>query len=372
MTRLSRLFPCLPLVLSLATLTSCGNGDNGAPEAQAQPATKVKVTKVETKDYADKLEALGTLRALEAISLSATVTERVAEIFFEDGDQVKKGDLLVRLQDEEEVAILKASEAELAEQEREIKRLERLVSQGAVSEVRLEEYQTRREVAVRRIEEAQAQINDRQITAPYDGTLGFREVSVGALVTPSDLISTLDILDPVKLDFTVPETFLSDLKPGQEIAARTQTYPDRDFIGKVTQIDTRVNPVTRSITVRAEIPNKEDLLRPGMLMTTNLEKNPQSSPSIPERALVSVQSNHFVFVVENPDSEAPTVKRTPVEIGRRLPGYLEIPGGLEVGQTIVTDGIIGLADGATVDIIGQFEKPADPYSPSDASTSTAE
>ncbi len=321
------------------------------------------MTTVQRQAYADKVEALGSLRAYEAIDVSSNVTERVAELFFEDGDRVKKGDLLVRLEDAEELAAMKANEAELAETEREIRRLERLVEQGAVSEVRLEEFLTRREVARQRIAEAKAQISDRQITAPFDGVLGFREVSPGAMLSPEDRIATLDVLNPLKLDFTVPETFLSDLQPGLNIVAQSDAYPNQGFAGTVTQVDTRVNPITRSATVRAEMPNPDAELRPGMLMTIELAKNPQDSLSIPERALVSVQSNHFVFVVDTPQADSSQVTRVGVKIGRRIPGYVEIVEGLEEGQTIVTDGLIGLLSGPTVEIIGDFTSPAEPYQP---------
>jgi len=320
---------------------------------------------VEERFYADRIEALGTVRAMEAIDLSANVTERVAEVAFEDGDRVKKGDLLIRLEDAEEVAMMEAAKAEMKEQEREIKRLESLVAEGAVSEVRLEEYRTRREVAMQRVEEARAQIDDRHIVAPFDGVLGFRRVSVGALVSPEDLIATLDILDPVKLDFSVPETFLGDLRPGLEIEAFTEAFPDETFAGTVTQIDTRVNPVTRSITARAEIPNPDHRLRPGMLMTTTLTKNSRKSLSVPERALVAVQTNHFVYVIDG--GEGAVVRRTSVSIGRRVPGFVEIREGLELGQEVVTDGLVGLADGASVEIIGRFDSPSEPYNPSGVS-----
>lgn len=353
----------LGLICLAALFSGCEKGpDNPSTGPASAPAAKVKTTPVTTRLFSDQVEALGTVRAQEAIDLSANVTDRVAEVAFEDGDQVKKGDLLLRLEDAEEIAMLEGAKAGLAEQEREIKRLQSLVAEGAVSEVRLEEYRTQREVARQRVEEAQAQIADRRITAPFDGVLGFRRVSVGALVGPGDLIATLDVLDPVKLDFAVPETFLNDLKPGQEISALTEAYPDESFTGIVTQIDTRVNLVTRSITVRAEIPNPGHRLRPGMLMTTTLSKNPLESLSIPERALVSVQANHFAFVVEDGNA-----RRATVTIGRRVPGYVEITAGLEAGETVITDGLLGLTDGAAVEVIGEFDSPAEPYSPSGVS-----
>ncbi len=295
----------LPLAIAVAATGGCRKAEDEGPAASTdQPPAKVRTVKVNTRTFADQVEALGTVRAEEAIDLSANVTERVAEVAFEDGDRVEKGDLLIRLEDAEEVAAMEAAKAEMAEQEREIKRLQGLVSEGAVSEVRLEEYRTRKEVAQQRVEEARAQITDRNIVAPFDGVLGFRRVSVGALVSPGDLIATLDILDPVKLDFTVPETFLNDLEPGQEIVAHTEAYPDAEFVGKVTRIDTRVNAVTRSITVRAEVPNPDLRLRPGMLMTTTLKKNPRESLSIPERAVISVQSNRYVYVVAHGQADS--------------------------------------------------------------------
>lgn len=357
------------LVLGCGIL-NCGcqkQEDSGAstPGSAAQPAAKVQFATVDHRTFSDKVEALGTVLAFEAIDISPNVTERIAELFFEDGDQVKKGDPLLRLEDTEELAILEGAKVLMAEQEREIQRLESLVAEGAVSEVRIEEYRTQRDLAKQRVGEAQAQIDDRHINAPFDGVLGFRRVSTGALVSPGDLIATLDVLDPIKLDFTVPETFLDDLKNGLEIIAASDAFPDTEFKGTVTQIDTRVNPVTRAVTVRAEIPNSNNQLRPGMLMTTTLENNPSDSLSIPERALMSVQSKNFAFVIDDIKSDSPKVTRVDVKIGRRLPGYVEILEGLTEGAHIVSDGLIGLSDGAAVEIIGEFEAPADAYNPID-------
>ncbi len=319
---------------------------------------RVRIATVEARNFADEIEALGTVRAMEATEISATVIERIAEIHFEDGDEVKKGDLLAKLQDAEQVAVLQGARAQLAEAEREIARLENLVTTGSVAEVRLEEYRTRREIALQRVAEAQAQIDDRHILAPFDGVLGFRQVSVGALVTPGNVITTLDVLDPVKIDITVPETFLGDLKPGDEIVASTEAYPGEKFAVRVSRIDTRVNPTTRSFTVRAEGRNEDHRLRPGMLMTSVIGKNYRNSPALPERSVTSVHANHFVFVL---DGDAGTVARTRVILGQRVPGYVEVLEGIEEGTVVVTDGFLGLGDGAEVQVEGEFKGPAPPY-----------
>lgn len=363
-TRIHRTILSLGLVL--ASMAGCREQQEAAGSGSAKAGVfKVMVATVESRSFSDQIEALGTVRALEATNISSSVTERVRSLHFEDGDVVKKGDLLVRLEDAEEVASLNVAKAQRAEQEREIQRLGDLVKEGAVSEVKLEEYLTRRDIADQRIAEAGALIADRQIKAPFDGVLGFRRVSDGALVGPGDLIVTLDMLDPIKLDFTVPETFLSDIRPGLKITAWAEPFPQTEFSGQVTQLDSRVNPITRSITVRAEIPNPGNRLRPGMLMTTDLEKNQRNSLSVPERAIVSLQSNHYVFVVQPGDPNKLAVARTEVKIGQRVPGYVEIVSGLEKGAQIVSDGLIGLVDGAEVEVVGQFDKPSAPYRPAD-------
>lgn len=365
--RLHRLRP--PVLVLCAALLAGACRDEGTGEsagggagagAGGSAATSVKTLRVELREFADEIEALGTVRAMEAAEISATAIERVAEVHFEDGDTARKGELLVKLDDAEEVAILNGAKAMLAEQEREIARLESLVSTGSVAEVRLEEYRTRREVARQKVAEAQAQIDDRRIVAPFDGVLGFRQVSVGALVSPGDPIATLDVLDPVKIDLAVPETFLSDLDPGDEIVVLTEAYPGESFPATISQIDTRVNPTTRSITVRAESPNPDHRLRPGMLMTTVLRKNPRRSPAVPERAVVSLRADHFVFVL---DEGTGTVSRTKVLLGQRLPGYVEVVERVAEGAVVVTDGLLGLADGAAVSVQGEFDGPAAPYRP---------
>lgn len=343
-------------------LSSCDRNSDSEAGKSASPPQKVKVATVGRTEFSDSVEALGTVQAMESIELSANVTETITALHFEDGDHVKAGQLLAELNEGEEDAMLAAAEAQLEEPSREAERLRDLVAGGAVSEVRLQGYETQIDIAKQRIEEISAQIADRKIEAPFDGVLGFRRVSVGALVSPGDVITTLDVLHPIKFDFTVPETFLSDLTPGLELVARSDAWPDVEFRGKVTQIGSRVNPVTRAVTVRAEVPNEETKLRPGMLMTTLLSKNKKNSVAVPERAIVALQRQKFVFVVET-GGDTKTVRRVAVEVDRRKPGYAEIAGGLEEGQQVVTDGLLGLRDGAEVEIIGEFNGPSAPYTP---------
>lgn len=339
-----------------------GGADGPGGRGLAGPA-RVTTARVEMREFRTRVESVGTVRAAESTDISANVTETVEALLFDDGDVATNGQILARLSSEEEQAALAAAEASLAEHEREIRRISGLVTDGAASDVRLQARRTLAEVTRQRIREAKATLRDRTITAPFDGLLGLRRISPGALVTPGAIITTLDRIDTVKLDFTVPEVFMGELKPGLRIIARSSAYPDLEFEGRVETLDSRVDPVTRAITVRATFPNPEYRLRPGMLLTTTLEGSPRRSPSVPERAIVSSGRRHAVFVISGPDGDQGTALQQPVELGRRIPGFVEVRSGLEAGQQIAADGLLGLRDGSSVEIIGSFEGPVTPFDP---------
>ncbi len=197
-----------------------------------------------------------------------------------------------------------------------------------------------------RVEVIDARLADRLIRAPFSGVLGFREVSPGALITPGSLITTLDDTSIIKLDFPIPEAFLATLEIGQEVIARSVTYPGRTFQGRVTGIDSRVDPVTRAVTVRAALPNPEGLLKPGKLLTVELIKDRRQSLMIPEEALVPLRDQQFVFVVNDDD----TVDRVEVDIGRRRPGSVEVLSGLSEQQQVVIEGTNRIGPGSPVTI----------------------
>ena len=201
-----------------------------------------------------------------------------------------------------------------------------------------------RDAAKARMDVVRAQLSDRVITAPFDGVLGLRQVSPGSLVTPGTPIATLDDVSVIKLDFSVPERYLAVLCEGQDVAAHSETYPDRDFAGKVASVDSRVDPVTRSVTVRAEVPNPDRLLRPGMLLSVRLYQAPRQAIVVPEIAVIQVGTEAFVYRV----SKDQTAERVKVALGSRRRGEVEITSGLAAGDTIVSEGSVKLRDGARI------------------------
>ncbi|MFT5125231.1 MAG: membrane fusion protein (multidrug efflux system) [Kiritimatiellia bacterium] len=342
---------------SAATPATSGRAGRPAP---------VVVTVVETRAFSSRIESVGTVRSDESIEISANVTETVTEILFQDGAVVTNGQVLALLSSAEEEASLQAAEANLADHQREIERLKDLVKQGAAPEIRLQARQTQAELAVQQILEARAKLQDRRITAPFAGMLGLRRISPGILITPGTVITTLDKIDEVKLDFSIPEIFLRELKPGLHITAQSAAYPDETFVGVVAHLDSRVDPVTRSITVRARFDNPGGRLRPGMLLTTTLEGDPRQSPGIPERAVISSGHNHYAFVLKS-EGTIESVSRRKLELGRRVMGYVEALSGVEAGERLAADGLLGLRDGGTVEVIGTFDGPVAPFQPTDKS-----
>jgi membrane fusion protein (multidrug efflux system) len=181
--------------------------------------------------------------------------------------------------------------------------------------------------------------------------VGLRRVSVGALVGPATVITTLDDTDPIKLDFDVPETALGRLAVGLPVVARSAAWPDSAFEGEVASIDTRVDPVSRTVKVRARVPNPRGLLRPGMFLTVNLLRRDVTALMVPEQAIVPEQSEQFVFVV----GEDGTVQKRRVATGRRRPGQVEVLTGLEAGETVVAEGTQKVQPGTAVEIVGSIE-----------------
>ena len=349
----------------MVALSACGPHGSGTAANSgkaARPPALVKTAVVGREDYAFPLRVIGTVRADESSDISPNVTETVTELHFDDGDRVKKGQLLARLSDAEEEAFLSSARSVLAEEEREIARLAGLVQEGAAAEARLAERKTLADIARQKILEAEAKVADRRIVAPFDGQIGLRRISTGALVSPGTVIASIDKIDVVKIDFGIPETVLGSAREGSEIVATCESMRNREFRGKIKRIDTRVDPVTRSVEARAEVPNPDLTLRPGMLAMVELRLEPRHSLSVPERALVPIGSKKFVFLVTG-DPAAPVAKLVEIQTDRRKPGGVEVVGGLEEGAQVITDGLVGLLDGAPIRLGGEYQGPVAPLNP---------
>jgi membrane fusion protein (multidrug efflux system) len=319
----------------------------GRPE-EGQP-TGVIVSSIERGAFFDEVEILGTLKANESVNIASTVTERVTNILFEDNITVEKGQLLIEMDMAQELAERAEQQAILEDANRQVKRLTPLARRGTASESALDQSKTNAASAKARLDAIQSRIDQRQIRAPYNGVLGLRNISVGTLAQQGQTLVTLDDIDQMKLDFSVPEVFLSSLKPGITVQATSRAYPDEIFEGQLASIDSRIDPITRSVSARAILDNTGRRLKPGMLMTGKLKKNPRDVLLAPEEALIADGPDSFVFVIAE-QGDKTIVNKQKVTLGARSFGKAEILNGLEEGDLIVTHGILKLRPGAQVTI----------------------
>jgi len=277
----------------------------------------------------------------------------VTAVRFTEGQQVRKGDVLVELDSAQERADLAANEAALAESRSQYKRSRELYTTHVLSDAQIEQIEATFKANEARVAAARSRVDDTVIRAPFAGRVGLRRVSVGSLISPGTVITTLDDTATIKLDFTIPETFISAVQPGLEISARSVAYPDVNFGGRVSSVDSRVEPATRSVTVRALLPNARGLLKPGMFLTVRLSRGAVDALLIPEQALVPEQGDVYVFVVKD-DS----VSKRKVHLGQRRVGDVQVVDGLAEGELVVTEGTQKLRDGSAVRVVEQGGVPA--------------
>lgn len=322
-----------------------GAGAGGPPGAGGFSARAVGVVAVpvRSEQIAFQIEALGTAHANESVDVTAKVVNQVTAVRFAEGQQVRKGEILVELDSNQVRADLAAAEAALAESRSQFDRSRELHDTKVLSDSQIEQIEATYKANEARVASARARVNDTVIRAPFSGRVGLRRISVGSLISPGTVITTLDDTGTIKLDFTIPETFLSVVKPGLAIKARSVAFPDATFEGQVSSIDSRVDPSTRSVTARALVPNPAGLLKPGMFLTVRLSRGAVDALLIPEQALVPEGGEMFVFVVQ----DGVAAKRK-VQIGQRRVGDVQVVEGLASGDLVVTEGTQKLRDGAAI------------------------
>lgn len=326
---------------------AAGGPQGGPPPAASggfsSRAVGVVAVPVRSEQIAFEIEALGTAHANESVDITAKVVNQVTAVRFAEGQQVRKGDVLVELDASQVRADLAAAEAALAESRSQFDRSRELYDTKVLSDSQIEQIEATYKANEARVASARARVNDTVVRAPFSGRVGLRRVSVGSLISPGTVITTLDDTGTIKLDFTIPETFLSVVKPGLAITARSVAYPDSQFDGQVSSIDSRVDPATRSVTARALVPNPAGLLKPGMFLTVRLSRGAVDALLIPEQALVPEGGQMFVFVVRDGLAE-----KRKVQIGQRRVGDVQVVEGLASGDLVVTEGTQKLRDGAAV------------------------
>ncbi len=317
----------------------------GAPGA-ATTEIAIEASKVKSVRMAQGLTAVGSLRSDESVTIRPEVSGRISEIGFREGQRVAKGAMLIRFDTSVQRAELEQADANLGLSKSRLERSRDLFTKGFISTQARDEAESNFKIAQANYDLAQARLTKLEIKAPFSGIVGLRSVSIGDYVKDGQDIVNLEEVDPLKVDFRIPEIYLKQVAAGQSLQITLDAFPNQTFQGNVFAINPLVDANGRSIVIRAMVKNAEARLRPGMFARVRLLfSDERDSVAVPEQSLIPVGDDQFVFKVI--DGRA---QRFKVEIGQRRDGQVEILQGLSAGDVVVTAGQLKLRDGSQVKI----------------------
>ena len=334
-----------------ATGQGSGSQAAGGPAGAARPGgrgpTPVEVAQAEAAEPLEQIRSVGNILADESVKIAPEQAGRVAAIRFEEGQAVTEGEELVKLDDTLLAAEAKEVEARAQLAEANYDRASSLSKTGSGTQRTLDEALAERLTSNALLLLIQSRLEKTSVKAPFPGIMGLRSVSAGAYVEPGTEIATLDKIDIVKVEFTIPERNLTDVRVGYPVDVRVDAYPDRVFRGEIYAIDPQVDVNGRSLKVRARLPNPDLSLRPGLFARVVVQGASRGEVVlVPEGAIVPRGGENFVYRVSDG-----TVEEAKVELGRRREGLVELTTGIAAGDTVVVAGHARLKNGAPVEIV---------------------
>jgi membrane fusion protein (multidrug efflux system) len=325
-----------------------------AGESFQPPPEAVTTAAVESARWGSSIAAIGSIQPVMGVMLTAEIPGTVREIRFESGQDVKEGDLLLRMDISTERAELAAAQADATLAEAELGRTRSLLARDARSQADLDIAVAQAARARAAVQNVASVISKKTIRAPFSGRLGIRKVDVGEFLQPGTQIVALDASNPVYVDFRVPQQALAEIEAGQEVTISGDTFGDRTWIGKVDSIDARIDPSTRNVLIRALVDNPDGRLRPGMFVDVKVTlPDMRDVLLIPETALLYAPYGDSVFLVRGAENDAQgqgalTAEQVFVRVGERRGDLRAIDSGLEAGQTIVSTGAFKLQNGSAI------------------------
>jgi len=317
-------------------------------------AAPVKVATVATGTIREEVSAVGTLLANEAVMIRPERDGRIAEILFNEGQLVRKGEKLLVLDTAEIEAQFAAVTSEVTLNRSRLKRAEDLHEKKFISAQALDDAREAYNQSAARQAEIKARLDKSAVLAPFEGVAGLRQVSPGAYVKAGQDVARFEGIGTLKLDFRLPENYLGRLRARQEALVRLDAWPEENFRGEIYAIEPAVDEQTRTVLIRARVPNPGARLKPGMFARVVLVLETRDNAIVvPEQALVPQGKERFVYRLN--DGKA---MLTRIDLGVRRPGEVEVRGGLAAGDTIIVDGHLRLRDGAPVSVLADKAAPA--------------
>lgn len=290
-----------------------------------------------------RVDAVGYAEALQSVALYPAVGDLVQAVNFKPGERVEAGQILLRLDDRRQVVALERAKIQLADAERTVKRLTTSRQQGAIAQSELDDAITARDLLKVSVQEAQANLDDRRVVAPFSGIVGITDVEVGDRITTQTLITTLDQREQLYIDFDAPESAVELLRNDARLTVRPWNQQAAAYEAEILEIDSRVDATTRTIRVRASLNNTDDLFRPGMSFRVSLDIQGDSYAVVPEAALMWGAEGAFVWIARDDKAQ-----RVDVEIQQRLPGRVLVGGALQLGDQLIVEGVQSLRPGQSL------------------------
>jgi membrane fusion protein (multidrug efflux system) len=316
-----------------------GAGPRGAGGGRGAQAVVVKLTQVGQRPFVERIEVLGVAKARQSVTLTASTTELVTRIRFKSGDYVRQGQVLADLNARQQNADIIQAQAALDLAKSNLDRWQSLADRGVAPKATAEQYKSQYEQARAVLASRKAGVDDRTIRAPFSGVVGLTDAAPGMLVNPGATIATLDDVSVIRVDFPIAERYLSVLREGLPLTATADAYPAVTFRGRIANLDSRIDPGTRSIVARAEFPNANRLLKPGMLLHVSLDQTSRTNPAVPESAVVFEAKGAYVYGLGHDPKKGPIAVRKDIVVGSRGDGWIEVVSGLDVGDKVVAEGV---------------------------------
>jgi len=347
------------LRMAFAGDEKAGGGRGGPGGGRGQAVSEAVAT---PRQFSDEIRVLGVARGRRSVNITSPTSQLITRVLFTDGQRVAAGTPLVELQAREEDAEIIEARAQLAQAQRQYDRFKTLADRGIAPRVTAEDAETALASARASLSAAQARRGDRLIRAPFAGILGLSSVTAGTYISPGSVITTLDDIDVVRVDFPIPERYLGVLRTGTPISANIDAYGDETFSGRIALIDTRVNEQTRAVTARAEIPNPGARIRPGMAVRVSVQQGVRTAPAVPEGAVQYEGEGAFIYRIATGERGS-VAQRVEVETGAVEGGFVEILSGLDAGDRVVGSGLNRIQPGAPITVAGQGQGPGRPAGP---------
>lgn len=337
---------CVLVLLVLIGSTACRKKQAGGPSAQNFP-TQVVIAEAKQQPVAEKLALVGSLAANEIVEIKSETDGIVSEILFDEGQPVKKGEQLVRLDESKIAASVAEAEANLKLSQVTLNRNKQLYSERLISQQEFDQASALFEAHRAAVDLRKRQFQDTRIFAPFSGVAGARMVSPGQVISKDTVFTSLVDANVIKAEFNVPERFLGQIKVGQTIELTVAAYPKEKFRGDVYFVSPRLDEGTRTALVKAQVNNAEGKLKPGMFANLDLTVTTRENAiMIPESALVRVMQDNRAIVYTA--TETNTVALRPVRVGLRMPGQVEIVEGLQPSDRVIVEGVQKVGPGSKI------------------------